>query len=169
MEDKIKEAAKKGYVTLAFGGRLRCPILHQTILGSKCTPQVAEAEARTVGNAVGGQSYCLLNLRLAFKLMEAVREEGYSSKIKQCASIHDATYLLVEDSVKTVLWLNKKITELALWKDLPELHDEEIPLGGELDLFPESWAAGFTLPVDCNATTLKSLAKEYAAKYMTNK
>ena len=165
MADKIDEASKQGYATLAFGGRIRCPVLHKTILGSRYTPNAASAEARTVGNAVGGQSYCQLNLRLGFKLMEAVAEAGYSEEIHQVASIHDATYLVVKDNVDTVLWLNKQITDLALWKDLPELYDPEIPLGGELDLFPDSWAAGITLPVELTKEELKQISKDYIAKY----
>ncbi len=164
MADKIEEASKKGYATLAFGGRLRCPVLHKTILNTRYTPNAASAEARTVGNAVGGQSYCQLNLRLSFKLMEAVKEAGYSHKIRQCASIHDATYLIVEDNIHTVEWLNRTITELSLWKDLPELYDPEIPLGGELDLFPESWAKGITLPMDANKEVIRKLCNEYIAK-----
>jgi len=163
MAEKIQEASKNGYVELAFGGRLRCPVLKQTVLGSKYTPNASSAEARTVGNAVGGQSYCQLNLRLAFKLMEAVKEAGYVHQIRQSASVHDATYLVVEDNVHTVHWLNKTITELALWKDLPELYDPEIPLGGELDLFP-TWATPITLPADASKETIRKLCNEFKQK-----
>lgn len=147
MEKKISEAAKKGYADLAFGGRIRCPVLHKTVLGSSYTPKAAASEARTVGNALGGQSYCQLNLRLGFKLMELVKEAGYEHDIKPVCTIHDATYVVVRDSATIVHWLNKTITELALWKDLPELYDPEIPLGGELDLFPR-WCYPITLKVD---------------------
>ena len=58
------EACKLGYVTLAFGLKLRTPLLKKTILGNKFTSNEAKAEMRTAGNAMG-QSYGLLNNRAA--------------------------------------------------------------------------------------------------------
>ena len=60
VQAKLDEAAKKGYVTGAFGLRVRTPLLHQVIRGNRRTPYEAEAEGRTAGNALG-QSWCLLN------------------------------------------------------------------------------------------------------------
>ena len=71
--DKMKEASKTGYVTLAFGIRLRTPILSQVVLGSNYTPKEAASEARSAGNAVGGQSYSMLLNRSAIEFMEIVR------------------------------------------------------------------------------------------------
>ena len=69
--ERIKQAAKDGYVEVAFGLRVRTPLLAQTTLGMKSTPYEAEAEGRTAGNALG-QSYGLLNNRAAVAFMRKV-------------------------------------------------------------------------------------------------
>jgi DNA polymerase-1 len=51
--DRIQQASKDGYVTVAFGLRLRTPMLAKTILGTRSTPFEAAAEGRTAGNAMG--------------------------------------------------------------------------------------------------------------------
>ncbi|MDT9694234.1 hypothetical protein Q5762_39065, partial [Streptomyces sp. P9(2023)] len=56
----LDEAAKTGYVTVAFGLRVRTPLLHQVIRKNGKTPFEADAEGRSAGNALG-QSWCLLN------------------------------------------------------------------------------------------------------------
>ena len=61
----LDQASKDGYVTCAFGLRLRTPLLKQVIKGTSKTPYEAEAEGRTAGNALG-QSWCLLNNRRRF-------------------------------------------------------------------------------------------------------
>jgi len=68
IEDKLNKASKDGYVTAAFGLRVRTPLLHQVIRGSKVTPYQAEAEGRTAGNAIS-QSWCMLNTRAYSEFM----------------------------------------------------------------------------------------------------
>ena len=73
---KIEEASQKGYVEVAFGLRLRTPLLKQVVLGTSKTPYEAKSEARTAGNALG-QSWCMLNNRAASEFMSKVRKEKY--------------------------------------------------------------------------------------------
>lgn len=72
VKEKIKQASKDGYCEVAFGLRVRTPLLKKTNLGTSVTPKEAEAEARTLGNAVSGQSYGLLNSRAMNAVMERV-------------------------------------------------------------------------------------------------
>ena len=61
---KLDQASKDGYITAAFGLRVRTPLLAQVVRGNSKTPKEAQAEGRTAGNALG-QSWCLLNSRAA--------------------------------------------------------------------------------------------------------
>ena len=51
-EARIQEASKLGYITVAFGLRLRTPLLKQVIMGTGKTPHEANSEARTAGNDI---------------------------------------------------------------------------------------------------------------------
>lgn len=140
MNKQIEEVTNKGYATLAFGVRLRAPILHSTILGTSITPKEAEREKRTVSNAVGGQSYGLLNSRLSFMLEREIRKAGYEEDIWVCNNIHDAVYVVCRSKLGIIYWLNNVMPKLGEWSDLPELYDPEIKLSGKLGLFHPSWA-----------------------------
>lgn len=83
----MNQAAIDGYVTCAFGLRVRTPILAQTVRNSSKTPKEAEAEGRTAGNALG-QSWCLLNNRAGIEFNNKVRNSIYANFIKPCAQIH---------------------------------------------------------------------------------
>ena len=157
-EDQLENIASTGYAILAFGLKLRCPKMQRTLMKSKNAIKCAIAEKRTVNNAISGQSYCQLNTRLGIELHKAILEEGMDIQLN--GSIHDATYGIVKADAKTIHWLNKTIVELSLWKDLPELKDEEIDLGGELDLFMPSWANPTTLDVNASIEDIQQLLKE---------
>lgn len=56
---------------VAFGLRVRTPLLKQVVFGARGMPYEAAAEGRTAGNALG-QSYGLLNNRAAVAFMKRV-------------------------------------------------------------------------------------------------
>ncbi len=168
LDDQIAEVSKQGYATLAFGLRLRAPVLGKTVLGSSYTPYQAKKERRSVGNAISGQSYGLLNSRLGFKLQELVLASQYAEDILPSAEIHDANYLLIRDNYGTLKWLNDNICKLASWTELPELVDPDIKLSGKLDVFYPSWANEITVEPYASKEELKmtitsSLTKYYGA------
>ena len=142
--DKIDQASIDGYVTVAFGLRLRTPLLKQVIRGSRYTPFEAEAEGRTANNALG-QSYGLLNSQAGNDVMEAVRTEQYRHDIRPAAHIHDAQYYFVKDDLETLKYLNDKVGTAMSWQELPEIWHEEVKLSGELDIFYPTWADDTTL------------------------
>lgn len=151
---RIAEAAKLGYAEGAFGLRIRVPLLAQTFLGLKSTPREAEAEARTLGNAISGQSYGLLNNRAAVAFMAKVWASKYRLDIKPIGLIHDSTYLLIRDDVEVVEWVNRELPLAMAWQDLPEIAHPVVKLGGDLDIFWPSWANATTLPNGADQATI---------------
>jgi DNA polymerase I len=137
---RLDEAARVGYITVAFGLRVRTPLLHQVVRNTRATPYEAQAEGRTAGNAMG-QSYCLLNSRALTEFMGHVRaHQDYRTQIKPISQIHDASYLLTRDDVGLLSWVNKHLVEAVEWQDDPAIMHDIVKLGGELSLFHPSWA-----------------------------
>jgi len=147
VQGKLIEASKVGYTTVAFGLRLRTPILGQCIINTKSTPYEAQAEGRTVGNAQG-QSYGLLNNRAAIALHEKLLKSEFSHDIKPISHIHDAQYFIVRDNLDAIKWLNDNLPKEMLWQELPELKHPSIKLGGECSVFYPNWAGEITLGND---------------------
>ena len=139
------KAAKVGYVELAFGLRLRTPLLAKSVMNSSYTMYEATQEARTAANAASGQSYGLLNNRAAIAFMKRVRASKWKYDIKPIALIHDAIYLSIKDDIECVKWVNDNLIEEIQWQELPELKHDIVKLGAELDVFYNSWARPITL------------------------
>lgn len=161
--NKIKEACKTGYVEVAFGLRLRTPLLVRTDIGKSYTPYQAQKEARTAGNALG-QSYCLLNNRAAIEFMSRVNKSAYRLDIKLVCLIHDAIYLLVRDDIKIVKWVNDNLTECMAWQDLPELQHPIVKLSGSVELFYPSWVNGIPIPKNSTESEIRAICKEALEK-----
>ena len=164
VDSKIQLASKQGYVDLAFGLRLRAPLLQQVIWGGPRVPGAASAEARTLGNAVSGQSYGLLNTRAANEFMQKVWASRHRYDVLPCAQIHDAQYYLVRDDVGVVEWVNRELIASMRWQELPEIQHDLVKLGGEMDLFWPDWAHPITLPNDADQDTIKRLCQEAQAE-----
>jgi DNA polymerase-1 len=160
VQTKLQEARSKGYVEVAFGLRLRTPLLSQTIGGHRTTPYEAEAEGRTAGNALG-QSYGLLNNRAANKFMEKVWASPYSLRIKIIAQIHDAIYLIMEDDIDVVAWVNQHLIDCMQWQDLPELEHYTVKLGASLSIFWPSWKDEVVIPNNASYEEIRSLTKQH--------
>ena len=166
VKDRIEQACEDGYATAAFGLRIRTPLLARTYLGHKTTPREAEAEGRTLGNAISGQSYGLLNNRAMNDVMEKVWKSKYRFYILPCAAIHDAGYFVIKDDLEVIEWLNRELIKSMEWQDLPEIRHDEVKLGAELDIFFPSWAEAMTLPNGVSAAEIRTLAKGYQAELL---
>lgn len=145
VQSKLDQAAKDGYVTLAFGLRLRTPLLAQVVRGNSKTPYEADAEGRTAGNALG-QSWCLLNTRASIEFMEKVRESKYRLQIKPIIHIHDAQYYLIRDDIDILQYTNTHLVKAAQWQDHPDIYHDQVKLGGNLSVFYPSWKTEIKLP-----------------------
>lgn len=142
---KLDEASKKGYITAAFGLRVRTPLLKQVIRGNSKTPFEAEAEGRTAGNALG-QSWCLLNSRACSEFMGKVRSSKHRLNIRPSAHIHDAQYYLIKDDVEAIAFTNNHLVKAVTWQDHPDIAHPDVKLGGELSIFFPSWAKEIVIP-----------------------
>lgn len=158
--DKLDQASIDGYVTLAFGLRLRTPMLKKSVLGSKYTPSQVAAESRTAGNAVSGQSYGLLNSRAGVDFQNRCMASVERLNVRPCAAIHDANYAIIRNNLKTVEWVNRELGDCVKWQELPEIWHEEVKLFGELDVFYPTWADGITLNNGASIKEIHSTIKE---------
>ena len=155
---KVNQATIDGYVTCAFGLRVRTPILKQVYLGKQSTPYEAQSEARTAGNALG-QSYGLLNARAGIEFQERVLASEYKTMIRPIAQIHDSLYFLVKDHLACVTWFNKNLIECMEWQELPEIQHPTVKLGGEVELFYPSWAYSTPIPNNTSKAQIYNIAK----------
>lgn len=156
---KLDQASKTGYVTVAFGLRIRTPLLKQVIRGTRSTPFEAEAEGRTAGNGLG-QSWCLLNSRASAEFMGKVRQSKHRLNIRPCAHIHDAQYMLVLDDIDVVMYANKHLVKAVQWQDHPDIWHDEVKLGGEFSIFWPSWANDITIPNEASEKEIRSIVKK---------
>jgi DNA polymerase-1 len=158
VQTRLDQASKDGYVTVAFGLRVRTPILGQTIRGKKSTPYEAGAEGRTAGNAMG-QSYGMLNNYAGIKFQERTIKSEYALEVRPMAHIHDAQYMLIKNNVGCVKWVNDNLIDCMAWQDLPELHHDTVKIGAELDIFYPDWSKSTTIPNHATKQEILDLCK----------
>ena len=163
VDQRIQQASKDGYVDLAFGLRLRTPMLSQVILDSSTVPYEAQKEARTAGNALG-QSYGMLNNRSAIATMNRVINSPYVDRIFPIMHIHDSQYFMVEDDIDLVHWFNKVLIEEMSWQDLPELEHPTVRLGASLDIFWPHTGESVTLPNNASPEAIRELTEAHKKK-----
>ena len=153
VQKRLQQASKDGYVDVAFGLRVRTPLLSQVLFNGPKMPYEAAAEGRTAGNAMG-QSYGLLNNRAAVEFMKKVWASPYRLDIMPVALIHDAIYILVRDRIDVVDWANRELIKSMQWQELPEIQHPTVKLGAALDIFWPSWAKATTIPNDADQETI---------------
>lgn len=159
---RLEQASRDGYVEVAFGLRVRTPLLKQVIWNGPRMPYEASAEGRTAGNAMG-QSYGLLNNRAAVDFMQKVWESPYRHDVKPVALVHDAIYALVKDNLDVVHWVNQELIKSMQWQELPEIQHDTVKLGAALDLFFPDWAHPLTLPNNASKQEILELCNNYKA------
>jgi DNA polymerase-1 len=159
VQSRLQQASKDGFVAVAFGLRVRTPLLKQVVFGSKHMPYEAAAEGRTAGNALG-QSYGLLNNRAAVDFWRKVWASPYRLDILPCALIHDAIYPLIRDNVEVVAWANRELIASMRWQELPEIQHDTVKLGAALDVFWPDWAHPTTLPNDARPEEILKVCRE---------
>ena len=160
---KLDQAMTDGYITAAFGLRLRTPLLKQVIRGTRKTPHEAEAEGRTAGNALG-QSWCLLNSRAGSEFMGKVRSGEYREDIKPCAQIHDAQYYLVRDDINIIQYANDNVVKACQWQDHPDIAHPDVHLGGTFSVFYPDWSKEFDIPNNASQDQIYDAVAEHMAK-----
>lgn len=161
VQAKLDQAAIDGYVTAAFGLRVRTPLLKQVLRGTRVTPFEADAEGRTAGNALG-QSWGLLNTRAVIAFMKKVRKHPkYKYLIRPCAQIHDANYYIIKDDPELLLWMNIHLVNEVKWQNHKDIWHDEVKLGGELSVFYPTWAEEMQLPNELDLAILAELTEKH--------
>lgn len=155
VQAKLQQASRDGYITAAFGLRIRTPLLKQTIRGTKSTPYEAEAEGRSAGNALG-QSWCLLTNRATLAFMRKVRASPYRLWVRPVAQIHDATYFLVLDRAEVVVWVNEHLREEVRWQEHPDIAHDQVKLDGAYSLFYPDWSNEIELPYKADEAAVRA-------------
>lgn len=168
IQARLKQANKDGYVEVAFGLRVRTPLIKQVVWGGTKVPYEAAAEGRTAGNAMG-QSYGLLNNRAAVDFWKKVWASKYRYDILPCALIHDAIYMITRDNAETVEWANRELVKSMQWQELPEIQHPTVKLGANLDIFWPDWAHPTTLPNNADQATIRSLCRQAKEDYLNPK
>ena len=162
--DRIQEATETGYVTCAFGLRVRTPILAKTVLKTRRTPYEAQSEARSAGNALG-QSYCMLNSRASVEFMRKVRDSEFRLTIRPSAHIHDAQYFLIRDNIDDLLFVNEHLVKAVQWQEDPLIWHEQVKLGGEVSVFYPSWAEEMVIPNNVSSDEIPAIARKHLEEY----
>jgi DNA polymerase-1 len=158
--DQIEQAAKQGYVELAFGLRLRTPMLTQVVWEDPSSwPYEVHKEKKTATNALG-QSYGLLNTHTQNLFMQRVWASEYAEDIFPCAGIHDAQYYLIRNDLRTLKWVNDNLIECMEWNELPELYHPTVKLGAELEIFYPDWSNPIPVPNKASYAEIRQAIKE---------
>ena len=164
LKTQLDLCCQQGYATVAFGLRVRTPLLQRSVLGNSKTLREAEAEARSVGNAISGQSYGLLNNRAAIAFMNKVWASKHRYSIFLVSMIHDAIYLIIKDDIEVVKWVNDNLPEEMSWQELPEIQHPDVKLSAEVDLHHPTWAQAITLPNNISEEQILEICKTKSEK-----
>jgi len=162
----VEDAKTCGYIPMAFGARIRTPLLAKCVIGTDCKmPYGAKKEARSAGNAAT-QSYCVLTIRALNEFMERVWASPYRYKVLPSGTIHDAIYLMFPDSAEILEWVNTNLIECMAWDDLPELKHPVVKISSALDVFWPSWSNAIGIPVNGSKQEIKDACKKGAKEYL---
>lgn len=160
VEDQLEEASKTGFVNLAFGLRLRTPLLTRVVYSSKKSmPFQAYKEKKTAGNALG-QSYGLLNSHSANLFMQRVWDSEYKYNVLPCMQVHDSQYYMVLNTLDCLKWVNDNLIECMEWNELEPIQHDQVHLGATLELYHESWAEKISIPNYCTKDELRKVIRK---------
>ena len=158
MESIIEKAKIDGYITMAFGTRIRTPLLAKTV-GKTKMPFSAKSEGRSAGNAAT-QSYCALTLRAMNEFRKRVWASEYKYEILLSATVYDSIYLLTKNSAKRVKWVNDNLIDCMRWNKLPELQHDIIKISSGVEIYWPSWANAIDIPNGATEEEIKSICAE---------
>lgn len=145
LEEKLAEVAEQGYAEVAFGLRVYCYGITRAMLNSQRTPKAIQEFVRTLGNAIGGQSYGQLTVDAGYKFLCRVYDAGLENDVFSVGTIHDADYLMWRDDPELTAWVNYNLIDCMMdVSEHPELQSD-IPLPANLDVYSPSWDKPITL------------------------
>lgn len=159
INSRIQTAYKNGYVTAAFGLKIRTHVLGNSLY--KAMPNnLIMKEERTAGNALG-QSWGLLNDRAMNATLKRIDALGLSDSIVPVATIHDACYYLVRNDSYCLKVLNDIVVEESKWQEAEEIQHDEVGLEGALSVYYPNWATELKLPHNISIEDLEMLCENH--------
>ena len=165
VKDKVNQAKIDGYVTLAFGLRLRTPVLkasNETNIPS----YIIEQEERSVGNALF-QSYGLMTLNALSNIMNEVWDHPvYFDRIVPVSTIYDSLYFELDNDLDQLVWLNKVIVRnMKDITEIPELHHPELELGADVEVLYPDWSSPIKIKNGASKEDVINSVKEWKSKH----
>jgi DNA polymerase-1 len=157
---KMQSAFSSGYVTCAFGLRLRTPKMGKSMQSEITSNFTVGEEFRTAANALG-QSYGLLNTRAGIEFNQSVRDSKYRLDIRPIGQIHDAQYFIIKNDPDVFIFCNNGLVKADSWQELDEIKHDQVHLGGELSIFYPTWGEEFAVPNYVSKEELLSLTDKY--------
>ena len=92
--------------------------------------------------------------------MKRARKD-YKDRIRPCAQIHDAFYMMVPDDLEIIQYVNKYLVQETLWQNDPAIYHPEVGLGGELSIFYPTWAQELELPNGASEEEILALVDKH--------
>ena len=167
--NKINQTKETGYTTLAFGLRLRSPVLKASST-TDIPNYIIEQEERSVGNALF-QSYGLMTLNALVNIMKDVWEHPvYFDRIVPITTIYDSIYLELDNDLEMLTWINKTITKHMLnIDDLPELKHDQIAISADVEVLYPDWSSQIPLPNNATEEEVQACIEKWYKKQKETK
>ena len=142
----LNKMAKLGYVTTAFGLKVRTPALTKCVINDSM-PKIAAKEFLSANNAMS-QSHSLMTTVSATEFRKRVEESDYRNDIFVVNFIHDAIYLIVRDDAEIVQWVNTHLIDCMVKSGDDQIRgNTEVPILANLEV-GKSWGDMVELPED---------------------
>lgn len=101
---------KQGYISCAYGLKVRTPMLARSLINTHITPSAVKAEFRSGNNAVT-QSHGLMTTVAGSAFRLRLQASPYRDKVLIINFIHDAIYLLIQEEIAVIQWVNQNLIE----------------------------------------------------------
>lgn len=138
VDARLEQGKKDGYVNLAYGHRIKTPLLKDSIQGRNA-PYIAVKERRTAANALG-QSYCMVTGFTTAAMYRELYDLGLKDDILPVGEVHDACYWLVKDEPHVIAEAKRLMEKHMPNHGLPELEHEQVKLDIDAFIIRDSWA-----------------------------
>ncbi len=160
-ERNVKFAQKNGYMKLAFGMTIHCPLLSRVIHNDpsgRNTPYAAVAESRSANNAVT-QSWGMLINRALIATNKLIEDSEFRYHIRPINTIHDAAYFLVKDTPEAVKFLNDTLIKEMQWNAHPSIASKNVLMEANLEI-GKSWDKQTSLPNGASIEQIEEILNE---------
>lgn len=156
----INQATAKGYLDVAFGLRVRTPLIYGK--NSKYLFGLEAGEARTAYNA-DSQSFAALTNRALIDFKQRLLKEPreLQESVLLLNSIYDAIYILMKEDPDVVAWVNTNLVEAMSWQG--EGLESPVKISAELEI-GKDWYNLTELPHNIKADEIELILPNLSDK-----